>query len=161
MELPLAVSKRAALVGGALIVIAAAAAPAEAARAARAHRGAAHHGPSVSAALLALKSSGAISASAYAADYGAYVGAKRALGKLSGTRRSELGAVLDNVRAIAAAGGFIPSRLPALFLTLERNRQWWTREPLIRSGERVSFPPSKLVWQYYRGQGIEIQWLGT
>jgi hypothetical protein len=25
----------------------------------------------------------------------------------------------------------------------------------------VSFPPSKLVWEYYAGQGIQIQWLGT
>ena len=157
----MAVSKRAALLGGALIVIAVAAAPAEAARAPRAHRDAARHGPSVSGALLALKSSGALSASDYSRDYGAYVSAKRALAKLRGTRRTELGAVLDNVRAIAAARGFIPSRLPALFMTLERNRQWWTSEPLIHAGERVSFPPSKLVWQYYPGQGIEIQWLGT
>ena len=157
----MAVSKRAALLGGALIVIAVAAAPAEAAHAPRAHSDAARHGPGVSAALLALKSSGAISATDYSRDYGAYVSAKRALAKLSGTRRTELGAVLDNVRAIAAARGFIASRLPALFMTLERNRQWWTTEPLLHAGERVSFPPSKLVWQYYPGQGIEIQWLGT
>jgi hypothetical protein len=69
--------------------------------------------------------------------------------------------VLANVQAIAATGGFIPSRLPALFLTLERNRSWWTTNPLLSSGERVSFPGSKLVWEYYGGQGIEIQWLGT
>ena len=69
--------------------------------------------------------------------------------------------MLSNVQAIAAAGGFIPSRLPALFLTLERNRQWWTTEPLLSSGTRVSFPGSKIVWEYYAGQGIEIQWLGT
>ena len=25
----------------------------------------------------------------------------------------------------------------------------------------MSFPPSKLVWEYYPGQGIEIQWLAT
>src|SRR5947208_2779818 len=52
-------------------------------------------------------------------------------------------------------------RAPALFLTLERNRQWWTREPLLGSGVRVSIPGSRLVWEYYAGQGIEIQWLGT
>jgi hypothetical protein len=51
--------------------------------------------------------------------------------------------VLANVQAIAAAGEFIPSRLPALFLTLERNRSWWTTEPLLSNGERVSFPPSQ------------------
>ena len=33
--------------------------------------------------------------------------------------------------------------------------------PLIASRERVSFPPSKIVWEYYAGQGIQIQWLAT
>ena len=46
-------------------------------------------------------------------------------------------------------------------LTLERNRQWWTTEPLLSGSERVSFPQSKLVWEYYPGQGIQIQWLAT
>ena len=46
-------------------------------------------------------------------------------------------------------------------MTLERNRQWWTTEPLLNNGVRVSFPGSRLVWEYYAGQGIEIQWLGT
>ena len=48
-----------------------------------------------------------------------------------------------------------------IFLTLEKNRQWWTTQPLVSSRVRVSFPPSKLVWEYYAGQGIQIQWLGT
>jgi D-glucuronyl C5-epimerase C-terminus len=122
---------------------------------------ASRHGPTVSRALQGLLASGAITQSAYQAYYTAYVAAKHALGRLSGTRRTELGAVLANVQAIAAASEFIPSRLPAVFLTLERNRAWWTSEPLLSSGERVSFPNSKLVWEYYPGQGIEIQWLAT
>jgi hypothetical protein len=119
------------------------------------------HGPSVMAALQGLLHSAAISAATYQQDYAAYVAAKSSLGKLSGTRKEELGAVLANVQAMAAAGELIPSRLPALFLTLERNRQWWTTEPLLGSDERVSFPPSKIVWEHYPGQGIEIQWLAT
>jgi hypothetical protein len=134
--------------------------PASATRA-PAGRASAARGPSVSAALQSLKTSGAITPALYSKYYAAYVAAKRSLGKLSGTRRAELSAVMANVQAIAATGGFIPSRLPALFLTLERNRQWWTSEPLLASGTRVSFPGSKLVWEYYGGQGIEIQWLGT
>jgi hypothetical protein len=118
-------------------------------------------GPSVSAALASLQRSGAIAPAVYQQDYSAYVAAVNSLKKLSGTRRSELGAVIANVRAIAAAGGFIPSRLPALFLTLERNRTWWTTGSLLASRVRISFPGSKLVWEYYSGQGIEIQWLGT
>jgi len=118
-------------------------------------------GPSVSAALASLQRSGAIAPAVYQQDYSAYVASVNSLKKLSGTRRSELGAVIANVRAIAAAGGFIPSRLPALFLTLERNRTWWTTGSLLASRVRISFPGSKLVWEYYSGQGIEIQWLGT
>jgi hypothetical protein len=118
-------------------------------------------GPSVTAALGSLQRSGAIAPAVYQQDYSAYVAAVNSLKKLSGTRRSELGAVVANVRAIAAAGEFIPSRLPALFLTLERNRTWWTTGSLLASRVRISFPGSKLVWEYYSGQGIEIQWLGT
>ncbi len=126
----------------------------------RAHT-AASHGPSVSAALQSLLHSAAISEAVYHQDYSAYVAAKSSLGKLSGTRQSELGAVLANVQAMASANELIPSRLPALFLTLERNRQWWTTEPLLGTDERVSFPGSHIVWEHYPGEGIEIQWLAT
>jgi hypothetical protein len=118
-------------------------------------------GPSVSAVLLRLWHGGAITEAVYRHDYATYVAAKHSLGKLSGTRRSELGAVLGNAQAIAASGGLTPSRLAIVFLTLERNRYWWTSQPLLSNGERVSFAPSKLVWEYYAGQGLEIQWLGT
>ncbi len=126
----------------------------------RAHAASAH-GASVTAALQSMLAGGAITQALYSKDYAAYVAAKRSLGKLSGTRRTELGAVIANVQAIAAAGELVPTRLAALFLTLERNRQWWTTEPLLAGGERVSFPGSKLIWEYYAGQGIEIQWLAT
>jgi D-glucuronyl C5-epimerase C-terminus len=121
----------------------------------------ASHGPSVSAALKGLLHGGTIDEATYHADYDTYVAAKDSLAKLSGTRREELGAVLANVQAMAAAGELIPSRLPALFLTLERNRQWWTTEPLLGSDARVSFPGSLIVWEHYPGQGLEIQWLAT
>ena len=54
-----------------------------------------------------------------------------------------------------------PSRLPVLFQTLDRNRQWWTTGPLLSSGQRVEFTGSELVWEYYPGQGIQLQVLGT
>jgi hypothetical protein len=122
---------------------------------------AARRGPSVTAALQSLQRSGQITPALYRQYASAYAAAQHSLGRLSGTRRTELGAVLANVQAMAASGYFIASRLPVIFLTLERNRQWWTTEPLLASGTRVSFPRSKIVWEYYGGQGIEIQWLGT
>ena len=69
--------------------------------------------------------------------------------------------MVENLHAIAAAGLLTPSRLPALFQTLDRNRQWWTTGPLLSSGDRVEFTGSQLVWEYYPGQGIELQVLGS
>ncbi len=115
----------------------------------------------MTAALQSLLHANAIAQPVYQQDYAAYVAAKQSLARLSGTRREELGAVLANVQAIAAAGELTASRLPAVFLTLERNRQWWTSEPLLGDDEHVSFPPSLIVWEHYPGQGIEIQWLAT
>jgi hypothetical protein len=98
---------------------------------------------------------------AYEADLAAYAASTRSLKRLSGTRHSELGGVLANLQAIAAAKQLTASRLPALMMTLERNRAWWTTGRLLASGERMTFPPSEIVWQYYPGQGLEIQWLAT
>jgi D-glucuronyl C5-epimerase C-terminus len=148
---------RAVLLG--LLILCLAASPTDALATSRAR--AAARGTSAAAALLRLRAGGAITETVYRKDYGALVAAKRSLGRLGGTRRAELGAVLSNIQAIAAAGGLSASRLAPLFLTLERNRDWWTTQPLLASGDRVSFPSSKLVWEYYAGQGLEIQWLGT
>ena len=90
-----------------------------------------------------------------------YLAALRSLRALSGTRYTELADVLANLRSIAAAKGLTPSRAPSLFLTLKRNREWWTKGSLLSYGQRVSFPGSRLVWEYYPGQGIELQWLAT
>jgi D-glucuronyl C5-epimerase C-terminus len=118
-------------------------------------------GPSLTAALSSLKNSGAITEVAYRQYTGVYAAANSSLKKLSGTRRAELAAVIANTQQMAAAGQFAATRLPVIFLTLEKNRQWWTTQPLVSSRVRVSFPPSKIVWEYYAGQGIQIQWLGT
>jgi hypothetical protein len=100
-----------------------------------------------------------------AADYRSYSASLDAtlatVKRLRGTRAVELETVVQNLHAIAASGQLIPSRLPALFLTLDRNRQWWSSGPLLNSGDRVEFAGSQLVWEYYPGQGIELQVLGT
>jgi hypothetical protein len=124
----------------------------------RAHAAA---GPTVTRALSSLLSSGQIDQATYKKDYAIYTAAKRSYGRLSGTRRAELGAVLANTQSIAAAGLLSASRQAAVFLTLEKNRYWWTTKPLLSGTVRVGFPPSKIVWQRYPGQGIQIQWLGT
>jgi hypothetical protein len=87
--------------------------------------------------------------------------ALRAYRSLSGTRHTELGAVIVNSDSIAAAGSLTPSRLEPVFLTLARNTEWWTNGTLLASGSRVSFEGSQVIWEYYRGQGIELQMLGN
>jgi hypothetical protein len=125
---------------------------------------AASRGPTVYGALKSLEHAGTATPEeleAYGTDSATYAAALRTVKKLSGTRYTELASVISNVQQIAAAGELTPSRLPALFLTLEHNTQWWSTEPLLAADQRVSFPGSRIVWEHYPGQGIEIQWLAT
>ncbi len=124
-------------------------------------RAAATRGPTVGAALSSLLRSGQINEAVYRHDLAVYTTAKRSLGRLTGTRRAELGAVMANVEAMARAGYVTASRQAVIFLTLEKNQLWWTTKPLLSGEVRVSFPPSRIVWEHYPGQGIEIQWLAT
>jgi hypothetical protein len=108
-----------------------------------------------------LLTSGAITPTQYAtysSSFNAALGSERGL---HGTRATELEAVIENLHNIAAAGKLTPGRLPALFETLDMNRQWWATGPLLSSGQYVEFSGSQLVWEYYAGQGIELQVLAT
>jgi hypothetical protein len=118
-------------------------------------------GPTVPGAIARLQTAGAVSPGRAAGWRRAWDDALRVQRGLRGPRRAELGAVLANTRAIAAAGLLTASRGPAVFLTVQRNRQWWASRPLLAPGARVLFTDSELVWQHYAGQGIQIQWLGT
>jgi hypothetical protein len=111
--------------------------------------------------LARLRGRKAISSADYRRYRGSWSAAIATVGRLSGTRAAELEAVIQNLHAIAARGQLTTSRLPVLFLTVDRNRQWWTTGPLLGSGQRVEFAGSELVWQYYPGQGIELQELGS
>jgi hypothetical protein len=135
-------------------VAATAAAPARAAAARR-------KGPTVRAELTRLEAEGALPPETVTGYRDAYTQARTTLKQLGGYRRAQLQAVLDNVEAAAAGGLFLPSRLPALFLTLQRNRAWWAAAPIPAAGARMTFAGSRIVWQHYPGQGLQIQWLAT
>jgi len=81
--------------------------------------------------------------------------------RLSGTRAAELGAVIANLSWITQSGQLTAARLPALFLTLRANQRWWSSGPLLGGGDRVALAGSQIVWEYYAGQGIELQALGS
>ena len=91
----------------------------------------------------------------------AYNLARKSYKRLTGARKAALGGALANVEVVAASGQINASRLAALQLTIERNRQWWTTGPLLSNGRRVEFAGSELVWQYYTGQGIQLQVLAN
>jgi hypothetical protein len=117
--------------------------------------------PTVRGVLRRLKNNHQITAGAYRSYSSQFNGALATERRLSGTRAAELAAVTENMHTIAAAGMLTPSRLPVLFATLARNRQWWTTGPVLSYGQRVEFKGSQLVWEYYPGQGIELQELGS
>lgn len=108
-----------------------------------------------------LRDAGRITPEDYAARRAVYEDVKRRARTLSGVRETQMQAVLRTVEDIAARRQLTPSRLHPLWLTLERNLQWWNEGPLLASGRRVEFEGSELVWQYYPGQGLQLQMLGN
>lgn len=114
-------------------------------------------GPTVTGELRRMLKDGAIDQTAYDSRREAYLDARRTARRLSGARRVELSAVVRTLEGIAARRDLTPERLTPLWLTLQRNREWWTSRPLLSAGRRVSFPGSEVVWQYYPGQGLQIQ----
>jgi hypothetical protein len=111
--------------------------------------------------LTRLRDAGAIDPVQFAERRATYQSARSAARRLSGTRGKELTAVVRTVEGIAARGELGPSRLEPLWQTLERNQKWWTTGPLIPAGKRVEFAGSELVWQYYPGQGLQLQMLAN
>jgi hypothetical protein len=115
----------------------------------------------VVAALGRLQQRGRISNATYTADVGSMRSALHTESRLSGTPAAELGAVIANLRQITAAGMLTPARLPALFLTLNRNVQWWSTGQVPGGGQIINFAGSQIDWQYYPGQGLELQVLAS
>jgi hypothetical protein len=118
-------------------------------------------GVTVRSTLAHLRRIGAISAAAFQTCLGDFNTALRAERRLTGARVAELESVTVTLHNIAVAGLLTPSRLRALFLTLDRNRQWWTNGPMLSYGQRVEFAGSQLLWEFYPGQGIQLTALGN
>jgi hypothetical protein len=112
---------------------------------------------------------------AKAADYKRiYREARATRSRLGGSYRSELSSVITQLERIAAADRLTGSRMPALFLQLDRNDEFWGGDPKFpvredvpeepcqrassgRAGSRVMFAGSEVVYQYYPGNGLQIQ----
>src|ERR671933_23650 len=102
--------------------------------------------------------------------------------RLHGVRRREMASAIAVAGSIAKRGQLTAARLPAVFLTLARNAQWWAANgppapgspgengarrrrckplPPRPRAARISFPGRELVWQYYHGLGLQLQVNGT
>ncbi len=117
--------------------------------------------PTVAGELKRLAAEGTIAPEVAAAHRATYDDARAKVKRYTGARKVQLGGVVSDLEDMAARDQLEPSRLPALFLTLQRNIEWWGSQRLLGAGERVGFAGSELVYQFYPGHGIQIQWLGT
>jgi hypothetical protein len=77
--------------------------------------------------------------------------------RLRGARGRELRGVVDTLEAIASRRGLSATRMPALFLILRRNAQFWPRSPFPSSGGMVRFRGSEMLFEYYPGRGLQLQ----
>ena len=108
-----------------------------------------------------LRDRGDITADEYTLRRAAYADARRRARTLDGIGKTEMRAVLATVDDMAARRKLTASRLEPLWLTIERNLQWWSIGRSLGSGQRIEFEGSELVWQYYPGQGLQLQMLGN
>ena len=102
-----------------------------------------------------------ISRSRYLSYRRIYAHARSVRRRLRGARGAQLGYVISTVEGIALRGRLGASRLPALFLELRRNTQFWPRRRYPAVGDFVSFRGSEIVFQHYAGRGLQIQVLAT
>jgi hypothetical protein len=84
-----------------------------------------------------------------------------ARGRLTGRRRAELGAVIAVVARLARERRLTATRLAPVFLTLRRNRDFWSRSPLPAPAQRFVFGRDPVTFQYYAGRGLQIQPLAS
>jgi len=105
-----------------------------------------------------LAAAGAIPDSERAERLAAFKAVQRTVRRLPrrSARRSELAGVVATVEGIAARRSLTGPRLVPLWLTLERNRAYWSANATGPSTRRISFPGSQLVWQYFPGQGLQF-----
>ena len=105
-----------------------------------------------------------------------YTRARRVRRRIKRYRR-ELSSVISVLEGIARRGRLNSTRMPALFSQLSRNTQFWGGRPRFprrpdvevgpceskpsgrtsTAGSRIVFDGSKVVYQYYPGQGLQLQ----
>jgi hypothetical protein len=102
-----------------------------------------------------------ISKAAYRGYLRDYARARRTLARLSGARRAQLGYVIGSVERLALTRKLGATRMPESFLQIRRNAQYWPHMPYPAPDDQISFRGSQILFQYYAGEGLQIQVLST
>ena len=120
-------------------------------------------GPTVRQALDAARRRGGISKRQHARYNRVYTHARAVLSRRDVARRCriQLARVIGVIQTMARRDTLNGGRRPALILQLRRNTDFWEREPRIENGTRVSFEDDPLLFQHYKGFGLQIQPLGN
>jgi D-glucuronyl C5-epimerase-like protein len=118
--------------------------------------------PSIQKTLNSLAAQGAITPEQHTQYTRDYSRARSAVRHLRGSARSNMQGVLDNI-AYLAGQNTLGARVVPVFLTLERNYEWfWTdRNGPAAYGARRSFDGTRLIFEFYPGSGWQITELGN
>ncbi len=136
-------------------------AQAEAAARLRAAIAAARRSPSVFASLRVARLTGRITPAAEARLRHDWTAANAMLGRLGGTRWSELAYVVNTVSTLASEHALTADRIDPTFLVLRNNTSFWARAPMPASGFRTTFGRDPAIFQYYPGHGMQLQPLAS
>jgi hypothetical protein len=90
-----------------------------------------------------------------------YVRSIRTYRHLRGARKQQLGYVIDALEAEAIRNLLSPSRMPAAFVQLERNRRYWPSLPYPAPRDQVTFKGSEIVYVFFPGEGLQMHPLTT
>jgi len=133
-------------------------------------------GPTVLGTLARLERAGALSASDHDRYEADYRHARVVRDRLGGLRKRELSAVIAALQKLAARRLLTAARVPVVFMQLRRNTEFWPSRAIPRApqpkvrpcagkaglgGARVMFGEDPVVFQWYPGQGLQIQQLAT
>ena len=129
-------------------------------------------GPTVGGTLARVEKAGAITPEQHDAWLATYRRARATATRMRSGRSGELRAVVAGVESLARRKLLTSTRMPAAFLQLQRNAEFWPtrsfpkapqpeRKPCTGAaglgGGRVTFEGDPVVFQWYPGQGLQIQ----
>jgi hypothetical protein len=132
--------------------------------------------PTVSATIDAAVAAGAVTPEQGAAYKATYRNARTIASRLPAARKRELRGAISVLEGLVLRRALPAARMPAAFLQVQRNAEWWAAhdppsapQPSKRpcaggaglGGARVTFPGDPVIFQWYPGQGLAIQWLAT